>query len=93
MTDYDPAWPNIFVTERGRIQTALGEVATRVEHFGSTAVPRMAGKPIVDVMVGVRDLTSASDSIRVLEALGYENFGEIFIPGRIYLRRRGSAAL
>jgi GrpB-like predicted nucleotidyltransferase (UPF0157 family) len=89
LAEYDPDWPGLFVAERGRIEAALGEIATRIEHFGSTAVPGMAGKPIVDVMVGVRDLGSAADRISALEALGYENFGEIFIPGRVYLRRRG----
>jgi GrpB-like predicted nucleotidyltransferase (UPF0157 family) len=87
--EYDPGWLDLFLSERDRVQRALGEVASRIEHFGSTAVPGMAGKPIVDLLVGVADLRSASRRLSVLGALGYENFGEIFIPGRIYLRRRG----
>jgi GrpB-like predicted nucleotidyltransferase (UPF0157 family) len=87
--DYDPAWPILFEQERHRVASSLGNVVTRVEHFGSTAVPGMAGKPIVDVLVGVNDLALASSRIASLEALGYENFGEVFIPGRVYLRRRG----
>jgi GrpB-like predicted nucleotidyltransferase (UPF0157 family) len=87
--DYDPAWPSLFLSERVRVQRALGEVASRIEHFGSTAVPGMAGKPIVDLLVGVADLRSASQRLFPLDTLGYENFGEIFIPGRVYLRRRG----
>ena len=89
ITNYDPAWPVLFEAERERVAKALGDVATRIEHFGSTAVPGMAGKPIVDLLVGVRDLPSASSRITALEGIGYENFGEIFIPGRLYLRRRG----
>lgn len=90
ITAYDPSWPALFAAERTRIVDALGDVVTRVEHFGSTAVPGMAGKPVVDLLVGVADLHAASARIPSLEALGYENFGEIFIPGRIYLRRRGT---
>ena len=92
VTAYDPSWPAHFLAERDRVKTALGKVATRIEHFGSTAVPGMAGKPIVDLLVGVKDLRAASDYIPSLEALGYENFGEVFIPGRVYLRRRGAQA-
>jgi GrpB-like predicted nucleotidyltransferase (UPF0157 family) len=87
---YDPSWPALFDEERRRITPALGDIVTGVEHFGSTAVPGMAGKPIVDLLVGVADLALASSRIAGLERLGYENFGEIFIPGRIYLRRRGA---
>ena len=89
VVDYDGAWPALFEQERRRVQSALGDVVTRVEHFGSTAVPGMAGKPIGDLLVGVRALQAASAHIPALEALGYENFGEIFILGRVYLRRRG----
>lgn len=89
IVDYDAAWPVHFAEERRRVENALGDVVTRVEHFGSTAVYGMAGKPIVDLLVGVRDLTHAARRMSSLEALGYENFGEIFIPGRLYLRRRG----
>jgi GrpB-like predicted nucleotidyltransferase (UPF0157 family) len=89
ISDYDPIWLTLFTEEQRRVQTALGELVTRIEHFGSTAVPGMAGKPIVDLLVGVRDLAMVSSRISSLETLGYENFGEIFIPGRLYLRRRG----
>lgn len=89
IVEYDPQWPSLYDAERDRVQAALGDVAARIEHFGSTAVPGMAGKPIVDLLVGVADLPSASAHIPSLEALGYENFGEIFLPGRVYLRRRG----
>jgi GrpB-like predicted nucleotidyltransferase (UPF0157 family) len=89
IVDYDTAWPALFAEEKGRVENALGDMVTRVEHFGSTAVYGMAGKPIVDLLVGVRDLTHAASRMSSLEGLGYENFGEIFIPGRLYLRRRG----
>jgi GrpB-like predicted nucleotidyltransferase (UPF0157 family) len=86
---YDPSWPALFAAEAPRVADALGDVVTRIEHFGSTAVPGMDGKPVVDLLVGVRDLQAAAAGVSPLEALGYENFGEIFIRGRLYLRRRG----
>jgi GrpB-like predicted nucleotidyltransferase (UPF0157 family) len=89
MTAYDPLWPALFELESARVMRALGGIATRVEHFGSTAVSGMAGKPIIDLLVGVQELQKAADRVELLAALGYENFGEIFIPGRLYLRRRG----
>jgi GrpB-like predicted nucleotidyltransferase (UPF0157 family) len=89
IADYDPLWPELFAAERDRVLSAMGDTVTRIEHFGSTAIAGMAGKPIVDLLVGVRDLQEASAGVPALEALGYENFGEIFIPGRLYLRRRG----
>lgn len=89
IVDYDPQWPLLFLGERERVSAALGAVVFAIEHFGSTAVPGMAGKPIVDLLVGVADLGVAAECVSALEDLGYENFGEIFVPGRLYLRRRG----
>jgi len=90
ITEYDPQWPELFAVERASVTKALVNVVTRVEHFGSTAIPGMAGKPIVDVLVGVRELSIVSNIVdAALSRLGYDNFGEIFIPGRLYLRKRG----
>jgi len=66
----DPAWPRRFEVERARIARALGDRALRIEHIGSTAVPGLAAKPIVDVLVEVE----AVDEARLappLEAAGY----------------------
>jgi GrpB-like predicted nucleotidyltransferase (UPF0157 family) len=59
IADYDPAWAARFEVERGRIVAALGERALRVEHIGSTAVPGLAAKPIVDILVEVAALGDA----------------------------------
>jgi GrpB protein len=56
VVDYDPGWPDAFAAEHARIATALGERALAIEHYGSTAVAGIAAKPIIDVMVVVRDL-------------------------------------
>jgi GrpB-like predicted nucleotidyltransferase (UPF0157 family) len=67
IADYDPAWPRRFETERARIAEALGERALRIEHVGSTSVPGLAAKPIVDVLVEVAALDDAAG----LEQAGY----------------------
>jgi GrpB-like predicted nucleotidyltransferase (UPF0157 family) len=69
---YDPAWPERFEAERARIAAALGPAALRIEHIGSTAVPGLAAKPIVDVLVEVAsldglDLSPAGYVLRVRE--------------------------
>ncbi len=72
IADYDPAWPERFEAERARVAAALGPRALRIEHIGSTAVPGMAAKPIVDVLVEVAsldgvDLSPAGYVLRVRE--------------------------
>lgn len=69
--DYDPAWPSRFETEERRLATALGEVAVRIEHVGSTSVPGLAAKPIVDIDVYVRAIDPMEPYRAPLEALGY----------------------
>ena len=59
IAEYDPAWVARFEVERGRIVAALGERALRVEHIGSTSVPGLAAKPIVDILVEVAALDDA----------------------------------
>jgi GrpB-like predicted nucleotidyltransferase (UPF0157 family) len=86
---YDPAWVTQFNAENERIRSALADLIVGIEHFGSTAVPGMIGKPIVDLLVGLPDLSGAGRCVPLLESLGYHNFGEIFIPDRFYLRKRG----
>lgn len=81
---YDPAWPARFLAERDRIAAVLGGGAVAIEHIGSTAVPGMVAKPIVDVLVGVRPPLAGHG----VERLGYEAMGEAGVPGRLHFRRR-----
>ena len=55
LADYDPAWPVLFAREAARIRAALGGRAVQVEHVGSTSVPGLAAKPIVDILLAVPD--------------------------------------
>lgn len=69
---YDPAWPQRFARERALLERIVAPwLEGGVHHVGSTAVPGLAAKPIVDIMVGVRDLEEARDAISVLEAESY----------------------
>jgi len=68
---YDAAWPSQFLQERGRIRLALGERALRVDHVGSTSVPGLSAKPIIDIDVSVIDADDEPDFLPALEAAGY----------------------
>jgi GrpB-like predicted nucleotidyltransferase (UPF0157 family) len=68
---YDAAWPGMFAAERERLATALGEVAARIDHVGSTAVPGLSAKPWVDIQVEVRGMRPPDAYRDPLLALGY----------------------
>ena len=70
--DYDPRWPQRFALEHEQIERALGGVARRIEHIGSTSVPGLAAKPIVDVLVAVDDADDEPAFGPALERAGYE---------------------
>jgi GrpB-like predicted nucleotidyltransferase (UPF0157 family)/ribosomal protein S18 acetylase RimI-like enzyme len=72
IADYEPSWPRRFDVERERIARAMGSAALRIEHIGSTSVPGLAAKPIVDVLVAVSDATDESSYGPALERAGYE---------------------
>ena len=72
IVDYDPAWPGKFEHERNRVRRALGPIALRVEHIGSTAVPGLAAKPIIDVIVTLEDPGDEAAFVPRLESAGYE---------------------
>jgi GrpB-like predicted nucleotidyltransferase (UPF0157 family) len=84
--DYDPSWPALFAGERAKIAGALGD-AIAIEHMGSTAVPGLEAKPIVDIIASVGHLPLGEDQIRGLNRLGYECLGESGVPGRAYCRK------
>jgi GrpB-like predicted nucleotidyltransferase (UPF0157 family) len=84
IADYDPRWPQRFEAEAVRIRRALGARALRIEHIGSTAVPGLAAKPIIDILVGVDDPDDASDLRPRLERSGYEL--RVREPGHLMFR-------
>jgi putative glutamine amidotransferase len=72
IADHDPAWPLEFEKEAAAIQSALGAIAHRVEHVGSTAVPGLAAKPVIDIQVSVERMEPRERFVGPLETLGYE---------------------
>jgi GrpB-like predicted nucleotidyltransferase (UPF0157 family) len=80
--NYDSRWPQQFETIRSRIASSLGELATAIEHIGSTAVPGLAAKPIIDIDVLLRSAADLPLAIIRLASLGYEHRGDLGIPGR-----------
>jgi GrpB-like predicted nucleotidyltransferase (UPF0157 family) len=89
VVSYDPAWPKLYEEEAERLRAGLTSEIVAIEHFGSTSVPGMAGKPVVDLLVGARDMEQAHRIAEEATGLGYENLGEVLVPGRVYARRRG----
>jgi GrpB-like predicted nucleotidyltransferase (UPF0157 family) len=71
LSEYDPAWPARYERESARIRAALGERALLLEHAGSTAVPGLAAKPIVDVVLAVADSSDEAAYVPALEAAGF----------------------
>jgi GrpB-like predicted nucleotidyltransferase (UPF0157 family) len=71
VVDYDPAWPGRFRREEAKIRAALGEAALSVEHIGSTSVPGLAAKPIVDILLVVEDSGEEASYLPALEEAGY----------------------
>lgn len=88
IAEYNPAWPAMFEEERERLQGAIGEWEEHIEHVGSTAIPGIGAKPIIDIGVALRSFEDALFCITPLVELGYDCLGEFGIPRRIYFRKR-----
>lgn len=71
IVDYDRRWPALFHREAERIRSALGSRALRIEHVGSTAVPELAAKPVIDVVLEAADSADEASYAPALEAAGY----------------------
>ncbi len=84
---YDPAWQGEFEAESRRILNALGDNVVSVHHIGSTAIPGIFAKPIIDILLEVNDLVRLDAETEAMQALGYEAMGEFGIPGRRYFRK------
>ena len=87
IAEYDPAWPGAYERERAAVLEALGDLVFAIEHVGSPSVPGLGAKPIIDIMIGLRDLAGHARCVAPLQFLGYEHKGEFGIPGRHYFRK------
>jgi GrpB-like predicted nucleotidyltransferase (UPF0157 family) len=84
LVPYDPRWPAAFQAEADRLVTALRSPSFTIEHVGSTAIPGLGGKPVVDLMLGAPSLSAIDARRPAIESLGYEYLPhqEAVIPGR-----------
>ena len=87
---YQSGWIELFEREADRLRGVLEEKALCIEHIGSTSIPGMASKPIIDIMVAVASLPQAKELIPVLEAFGYEFKPHDTIPERVYFSKEKS---
>jgi GrpB-like predicted nucleotidyltransferase (UPF0157 family) len=71
IADYDPRWPELFQREAERIGAALAGRALRIEHVGSTSVPGLPAKPVIDIVLVVTDSTDEAAYVPALESAGY----------------------
>jgi GrpB-like predicted nucleotidyltransferase (UPF0157 family) len=91
LVPYDDAWPEQYDKERFRIALAFGVIPKSglIQHIGSTAVPGLTAKPVIDLMLGSSNWPPPNALIRGVCALGYENLGDAGVSKRVYLRLRG----
>ena len=89
IVNYDLQWPTLYEKEKALIQKAIGNITVRIEHIGSTAVPGLGSKPIIDIMAAVNTLSDAEQCIEPLQSIGYEYVPEYeaSIPERRYFHK------
>ena len=76
LVDYDPRCPALFDEEKGRLLALIQPWVERIEHVGSTSVPGLDSKPIIDIMIGVTRLDDARHCIEPIQNLDYEYLSE-----------------
>jgi GrpB-like predicted nucleotidyltransferase (UPF0157 family) len=86
VVEHDPRWAQTFAHERDRLAAVLGGLALAIEHVGSTAVPGLAAKPVLDILVGVARTPLPEGTLLALGALGYQYRGDSGVPGKQYFR-------
>lgn len=84
---YNSDWPNIFTQEAEKIKEALGDNCIEVHHIGSTSVPGLAAKPLIDILPVVKDIRLIEQAIPAMQELGYTAKGEHGIPFRYYFTK------
>ncbi|QIZ46802.1 MULTISPECIES: GrpB family protein [Dickeya] len=86
---HDEQWPGLFEAESVLLQITLGQVITQIHHVGSTAVPGLAAKPVIDILLEVVDLSELDELNAAMENAGYTARGENGIPNRRYFTKGG----
>jgi GrpB-like predicted nucleotidyltransferase (UPF0157 family) len=84
---HNPHWRVAFAAEAALVASAIGPAVVTIHHIGSTAIPDIYAKPVIDLLVEVVDLEPVDRAQPALVALGYEAMGEFGLPGRRYFRK------
>ncbi len=87
IVEYDPTWPILYEVERTHILNAIGGFIEDIQHVGSTSVPGLGAKPIIDIMIGIHKLSLVDKCVQPLQSFGYDYMGEFGIPDRHYFRK------
>jgi len=84
---YDPKWPHQFEVAASQLKSIFQGSLLKIHHIGSTAVPHLAAKPIIDILPEVSKISSVDALNETFAALGYQALGEYGLPGRRYFRK------
>ncbi len=90
LAPHNTEWARLFAEEKARLKAALGDEALDIQHMGSTSVPGLAAKPILDVAVAVGDIPAIMRCVPLLEALGYIYFGDRSEKGDYFFAKGGA---
>ena len=88
---HDPNWLALFDAEAEDIAVILGAELVAIHHIGSTAIPGIKAKPVIDLLVEVHDIEKIDDFNAAMVGMGYESMGEHGIPGRRFFRKPGQS--
>jgi GrpB-like predicted nucleotidyltransferase (UPF0157 family) len=90
---HDPTWHSKFEEEAKLIALVLGDNVVDIHHIGSTSIPTIYAKPIIDILVQVQDIAKIDEQSSAMTALGYEIMGEFGIPGRRFFRKHNEQGI
>src|SRR4051812_15369878 len=87
LAPYDNTWPQEFAAEADRIERACAGLPLILEHIGSTSIPGLSAKPVIDILAGRPGNVPGAKYVAAFEQIGYEHKGAFGVPGRNYFRR------
>jgi GrpB-like predicted nucleotidyltransferase (UPF0157 family) len=93
LEENSPHWADLFVTEIQLIQASLGQNVVATHHIGSTSIPAILAKPVIDILIELASLEEMDAATGKMETLGYEVMGEFGIEGRRFFRKFNSEGI
>jgi len=90
VVSYSPNWKDMYKEESEKIKNVLSDIIIDIHHIGSTAIPGIKAKPVIDILVEVKDIERVDQYNHKMKELGYEAMGEYGIPKRRFFRKGGN---